>query len=158
MSIPQRLGDFFQQHRAPYHVSWHKEAHTTLAAARAAHLEPHRMVKGVVLQAEDRLVMVVLPVDRSVDLRAVSETIHRHVALAESVQFEHLFPDCVPGSIPPLGPAYGLVTLLDRSLLRAGTVFFEAGDREEIIHVNGDVFRSLLAGVTIGDFAADVAE
>jgi len=64
-----------------------------------------------------------------------------------------LFDDCEPGAVPPLGPAYGIETLLDESLTSVADVFFEAGDHELLVHLRGEIFQALLRGARRGYYS-----
>ena len=39
--------------------------------------------------------------------------------------------------MPPVGPAYGVLTVVDDSLPRDGDLYFEAGDSEDLVHMTG---------------------
>ena len=47
-------------------------------------------------------------------------------------------------AVPALGPAYGLETLVDESLLGVPEVWFEAGDHTTLVRVSGAAFRTLM--------------
>ena len=76
-----------------------------------------------------------------------------HLEPATEEEIATLFKDCEPGAVPPLGPAYGVETLLDEALASLDEVYFEAGDHEQLVHVNGEGFRNLLRGVRHGYFS-----
>ena len=80
----------------------------------------------------------------------------RNLGLATESELAGLFQDCAPGAIPPIGPAYGIETLVDESLLQMDDVYFEAGDHEELIHLSGKQFRELLAGARHGRYSYHV--
>ena len=75
-------------------------------------------------------------------------------AEAKGVAHERPFRDCAVGAVPPLGAAYNIPTVVEDSLLSAPEVWFEAGDHEDLVHVRGAAFLSLLAGARHGSFAA----
>ncbi|HEB89290.1 MAG TPA: YbaK/EbsC family protein, partial [Deltaproteobacteria bacterium] len=60
------------------------------------------------------------------------------------------------GAVPPLGAAYGLPTVLDSSLENRSEVFFEAGDHETLVRMEGDEFRGLLASAAVADIASEL--
>ena len=68
---------------------------------------------------------------------------------------DRFFPDCQPGALPPFGAAYGLPTLVDRSLETLPVIFFEAGDHETLVRMDGQVFLGLLQGATLGEIASE---
>ncbi len=48
------------------------------------------------------------------------------------------------GALPPVCMAYGMQTFLDDSLARQPDVYFEAGDHEELVHMDRDEFLALM--------------
>ncbi len=72
--------------------------------------------------------------------------------LSEENQAAGYFPDCDAGAIPPLGPAYGVKTLMDEALASLAYVYFESGDHRTLIRVDGVDFLELLRGVRRGYF------
>ena len=81
-----------------------------------------------------------------VGVDALREQLNRHLRLASETKLASLFKDCVPGAIPPVGDAYGMPTVLEHSLAGESEVYFEAGDHEELIHVNGRTFAQVMGG------------
>ena len=72
------------------------------------------------------------------------------LGLAVEQDVAELFRDCDPGAIPPLGAAYGVKTLVDDSLVNQPDVYFEAGDHEDLIHVDHAQFSELMSGAEHG--------
>lgn len=97
--------------------------------------------------------MVVLLSDRHVDLLMLSQALGRDLTLAPEYRIATIFTDCELGAIPPLGPAYGVTTLLDDSLVGQSEIYFEAGDHEEVICVDGEQFLVLLNKAMHGQFS-----
>jgi Ala-tRNA(Pro) deacylase len=64
-----------------------------------------------------------------------------------------VFRDCASGAVPPIGPAYGLETVVEERLLAEPDVYFEGGDHESLVHVRGEAFRELVCGARHGRFA-----
>ncbi len=97
--------------------------------------------------------MVVVPGRHWLKLKVMTEELGREFELAEETEINKLFSDCQSGAIPPLGPAYKMETFMDQRLLTLANVFFEAGDHEHLVHLDGEAFRTLLKGVRHGYFS-----
>ncbi len=97
--------------------------------------------------------MVVVPGNAWVKLDTLRDALDRRLDLAQENEIAPLFPDCQPGAIPPFGKVYGLETCLDEALTTLANVYFEAGDHEDLIHVSGEAFCSLLQGSRQGHFS-----
>lgn len=153
MTIAKTVLGFLQQHNVRYAVVAHPHSETSKSTAERAHVPPAHMAKAVVLADRDGYVMVVLPADRHVDVGALSRRLRRDLHLAQEERLAPVFKDCALGAIPPLGPAYGMETVMDDSLVGLPEVYFEAGDHEELIRVSGEDFLHLLAAARHGQFS-----
>ena len=63
---------------------------------------------------------------------------------ARERELRNIFFDCQKGAIPPLGPAYGVPTLLDGKVPSEGDVYFRGGDAGDWVHMRGAAFRDLV--------------
>jgi Ala-tRNA(Pro) deacylase len=93
--------------------------------------------------------MVVVPGDCHVDVDKVGQQLHRRLHLATEADFAHLFRDCEARAIPPLGPCYGIETIVDDRLLQQNEICFVSGDHDELIRVDREVFLTLVTGARI---------
>ena len=144
MSIPARVEQYLAQHGARYDLVAHPASHTSIETAEAAHVPGDRLVKGVLLEDDEGALVAVLPATRSVHLSHLGTQLHRRIRLADTADVPRHFPDCRDGAVPPLGPAYGLRTIVDDELQEGEEVYFEAGDHENLVHMTGAQFLSLL--------------
>jgi Ala-tRNA(Pro) deacylase len=152
MTIAKTVEDYLQQNRVAYDIVPHPHTSSTRATVQTAHVPADRVAKAVVLHDGSRYVMAVVPGSRHVSVRTLSKKLGRELRLAQEESLEPVFRDCAPGAIPPLGPAYGMETIVDDSLVGQPEIYFEAGDHEELIRVKGDHFLSLLREARHGQF------
>ena len=153
MAIPQTVSGYLQSHHVPYDVIAHPYSDSSRKAAEAAHVPPKLLAKAVVLGDQRGFVMAVLPGDRHVSLEALWKKLGRRLSLLPESRLAPVFRDCVFGAIPPLGPAYGLETIMDDSLVGQTEVYFESGDHRGLIRVGGDEFLVLLEEAMHGQFS-----
>ena len=99
--------------------------------------------------------MVIVPASNYVEMKHVRKELDRELVLVAEDEFARLFPDCEPGAVPPLGPAYQIETFLDEALTSLANVYLETGDHEHLAHVSGDDFKALLSGVRHGYYSHD---
>jgi Ala-tRNA(Pro) deacylase len=111
------------------------------------------MAKAVVLADRGGYVMAVVPGSRHVSVKTLCKKLGRELVLVQEDSLIPVFKDCARGAIPPLGPAYGIETIVDDSLVGQPEIYFEAGDHEELIRVNGEQFLSLLRQARHGQFS-----
>ena len=97
--------------------------------------------------------IVIIPASRCLRMDDLRRELGRDLQLATEEEVAQLFNDCEPGAVPPLGPAYGVETLLDEVLNSLDDVYFEAGDHEQLVHIRGEGFQGLLRGVRRGYYS-----
>lgn len=154
MGMAATLERYLIRERVDYDVLAHAHTGCSLETAQAAHIPGGRLAKGVVLEDEaGAYLMAVVPASRHLRLGAVRALLQRKVGLATERELTALFTDCAPGAVPPLGPAYGLETVVDDSLSDAPELYFEAGDHEELVHLATERFFSLLGPARRGAIA-----
>lgn len=158
MPISNTISDFLVDCNIDYHVYPHDYTESVQESARATHIEPSRVAKGVVIAStcgkRRTYRIAVLPASRDVDLDVLSSLTREPMELAKEYELTVLFPDCAVGSVPVLGSAYGLRTIVDESIKsRSDDIFFEAGDHEELIRVSSDQFRRLMADAQCASFS-----
>lgn len=146
MAIALTLKDYLRRHEVEYEVISHHRTLCSSETAAAAHVPGERLAKSVVLEDAQGYVMAVLPATHRIRLGALREQLNRDLRLASETELASLFKDCVPGAIPPVGDAYGMQTVLEHSVAGESDVYFEAGDHEELIHVNGRTFTRVMSG------------
>ena len=127
-----------------YDVRAHPWAPTASEVAEAAHVSGDRLAKAVLLQDGAGPVLAVLPSTHQVSEELASRALGRALELAPEDQIAVYFADCATGAVPALGTAYGVETVVDRSLDTSETVFFEAGDHKHLVAVSGADFHRLL--------------
>ena len=76
MSIPRRIREYLDSQNVPYEWLPHPTAFTAQEVAHSLHISGKRLAKTVIVSADDRIVMVVLPASHRLimnDLRSALE-------------------------------------------------------------------------------------
>ncbi len=155
MTIAATVKSYIEGRGVPYEVIAHPASGSSHETAEAAHVDEGHIAKGVILKDGTGAVMLVIPADAWVNLSAVRKELDRELSLAEEREAAGYFPDCDLGAIPPLGPAYGMETLLDKALTSLAYVYLESGDHQSLIKIDGQALPELLSGVRHGYFCED---
>lgn len=155
MSLPETVRSFLTEHAVEYQLVSHPRTYSTRETGQAAHVPDDHIAKAVIVEDEQGPVMVVIPGSHWLKLEALDEELGRGFRLADESRVDHLFPDCQPGAIPPLGMAYGLETCVDEQLTTLASIYFEAGDHEHLVHLSQDAFQALVKGARHGLFSHD---
>lgn len=112
-----------------------------------------RLARTVLLEDDKGYLAAVIPASHRLKLAELREQTGRKLAYAHADGVREVFRDCDQHALPPVGMAYGTLTWIDESLLTHDDVYFEAGDREGLIHMNVDDFARLMAEARRGHFA-----
>jgi Ala-tRNA(Pro) deacylase len=152
MTISIRLEEFLSEYSASYDVIPHPHTGSSMETAEEAHVPGMRLAKAVVMRDDGRYVMVVVPSAEHVDMSLLRQQFGHEIAMASETELVDLFPDCETGAVPPMGPAWGMATYVDESLLTGHEVYFESGDHESVVRVSGDQFEKLMENAERGYF------
>ncbi len=127
----------------PFQIIQHPPTLTLAEAARSARIELDQMVRAVMLRDGKGPLMAVLPAHHLLDFATLGRILGHEVQPALHEQIKNAFPDCEPGSIPPLVEPYGLPAIIDEQLAQSNTVYFEPGSREYLVKVGISDFLKL---------------
>lgn len=98
-------------------------------AAAALGIEPERMGKTLIAIVDGGLVAVIVPVARTLDLKALATAVGgRRATLAGAADAERA-TGAVIGGISPLGMRRQIPVVLDAALAEAGSILVSAGRR-----------------------------
>ncbi|EFQ84315.1 YbaK/EbsC protein [Aeromicrobium marinum DSM 15272] len=118
-----------------------------LEAARALQVEPDRVFKTLVVALDSSRAVGVVPVSRSLDLKALAAALgSKKAQLADPVDAERV-TGFVTGGISPVGQKRRLPTVLDESLQQWDTIFVSGGRRGLDVEVSADDLVRLTDGV-----------
>jgi Ala-tRNA(Pro) deacylase len=153
MTMAATVRRYLESQRVPYELVTHPRTGSSLRTASVARIPPHRLAKAVMFEDEEGMVMAVLPANRRVQIGQLRKALGRNVGLATEDTLSERFNDCEIGAIPPVGPAYGIQTILDDELDSEPEVFLEAGDHEALMRIKHDDFMWMMRGAMHGHFA-----
>ncbi|MBX9788504.1 MAG: hypothetical protein K2Y37_06275 [Pirellulales bacterium] len=127
-TVLERIEQLLTAQGVPSDVLRHKPVYTSAEAAAVRGTTLASGAKALICKADERFVMFVLPADRRLASKLVRKARGwkslRFGTAEEVLELTGL----TPGSIPPFGQLFGLVTLCDRQLAEQPTINFNAGD------------------------------
>ncbi len=144
MAIASKLQEYMAQRGLRYDVLTHRHSHSSMQTAHLAKVPGHSLAKPVVLEDDTGFIMAVLPSTHHVQLGKLGKELNCRLRLASEGDLAKMFDDCEPGAVPPVGAAYGMRMIVDDSLATEGEIYFEAGDHEQVIQMNGKDFMSMM--------------
>lgn len=152
MTISTRLKHHLDAQGLSFDVVPHPYAATASECAEAAHVPGDHLAKSVLIHMEEGPMLAVLPSNHQVDLNALQSMMNRRLGLAAESEMQDLFDDCDLGAAPPVGQAYDIPTIVDKSLAGLDKIWFEAGDHKNLVEMRGKDFDKLMKSADHGSF------
>lgn len=154
-SCLEHLKEYLAREGVAYQITHHPARYTAQELAQVEHIPGRLVAKVVMVLADEKLLMVVVPATAKVVLPWVREAFGaQQVRLAREEEFGHMFPDCEVGAMPPFGNLYGIPVLVDATLMRDPVIYFNAGNHQETITMTYADFERLVRPRT-GTFAKE---
>lgn len=136
--------EFLNARGKPYEVLSHPTTFSATEMAQAVHVPGREVAKSVVMNADGRYVLAVVPSTRRVVLDKVMTVLGaKSVELADEGDLPQLFPDCELGAMPPFGSQFGLSTIVDPMLTRDDEIVFEGNTLRESIRMKYRDFEAI---------------
>lgn len=149
-----QLEPFLQQKGINYEKHVHSTAYTSQGLAHAEHVSGYMVPKPVIVKGDAGFTMCVVPAPAYLDLKRVAEVLHEpQVELASESDMVKLFPDCELGAEPPIGPLFGMQTIIDKKLEDDEFVIVQAGSHTESVRMRREdwerLCEPLVASITL---------
>jgi len=144
MTCRERLEQYFREQGVKYQTTSHPEVYTAQEVAAVEHVPGMFMAKVVMASVDGKLIALVLPAPRRVDMARLKAALGaKEARLAKEEEFGQLFPDCEVGAMPPFGNLYGVPVVADKSLTEDPQIVFNAGTHRETMTVAFADFQRL---------------
>jgi Ala-tRNA(Pro) deacylase len=153
MAVSIRIQNYLKNLGINYALLVHDHTETSSMKAETSHVSGSRLVKAVIIKDDDCYMMALLPTSHHLRLNELRDLLGWKVELATEEEFTTLFDDCAIGAIPALGMAYGLEVIVEDCIAKYGDLFFEGGDHETLVHMQGEDFMGLVSDATHGHFS-----
>src|SRR5690348_13963542 len=141
----QRLREYLDMAGVAYQVARHSPRYTAQELAQEEHVPGKLVAKVVLVMADQRLVMVVVPATSRVNLPWVQRAVDaKRARLATETEFLASFPDCEVGAMPPFGNLYHMPVLVDRGLTQDPVIMFNAGTHDLLVTITYEDFARLV--------------
>jgi Ala-tRNA(Pro) deacylase len=140
-----QVTEFLDQAGVNYEVREHPPVFSAQGLAAVEHEHGKYVAKPVIVRADDRYLMCVLPAPHKIDLgRLKGQLEAESVELADEEEIGKLFPDCELGAEPPFGNLYDLSTVIEKSLEDDDHILFQAGTHGKAIRMDMADYRKLV--------------
>ncbi len=118
-----------------------------LEAAAKLHCEPEQIFKTLVADADGELVVGIVPVVGTLDLKALALAVGAKKAVMADPKVAERKTGYVVGGISPVGQKTALRTVIDESAILAATVFVSGGRRGFDIELTPDDLATATTGI-----------
>ena len=141
----KKLKEFLDQKKIKYITIKHSSAFTAQEIAAAAHIPGKELAKSVIIKADGKMAIAVLPASYKVNFDQLKKVLKaKEVRLAYEQEFMDKFPDCEIGAMPPFGNLYGMEVYAAESLSGDEEIAFNACSHTELIKMKFKDFLKLV--------------
>ena len=153
MSVSQGIRDYLDSQNVKYEWLPHSQAFTAQEVAHSLHVSGKHFAKAVVLHANGKLVMAVLPASHRLNLHEFQEAVGvSRVEMAPESELAKICSDCELGAFPPFGNLYGMDVWVDRALTESEEILLNAGTHTDAARMKYSDYANLVKP-QIGNFA-----
>jgi Ala-tRNA(Pro) deacylase len=153
MKCRERMEQYLRENSVGFEVMAHSQAFTMQEVAAALHVPGDQVAKVVIVCADDKMAMLVLPAPYRLNTEKARALLGAKKArLAKEDEFADLFPDCATGAMPPFGNLYDVPVYVDRALAEESDIVFRIGTHRESMKVAYADFARLVQP-TVGEFS-----
>ena len=133
----KRLKEYLDEKEIKYVSIKHSISYTAQEIAASAHIKGKELAKTVLVKADGKMIMAVLPASHRVDFEALKFAMGvEKIRLANEQEFKDKFPECEVGAMPPFGNLYNIETFVAESLTEDEEIAFNAGTHTELIQMD----------------------
>lgn len=140
-----RIRQYLDEEKIKYVSINHSSAYTAQETAECAHISGNEMAKVVVVNADGKFAMVVLPAPEHIDMELLKGALGADkISLASEEEFSNLFPGCETGAMPPFGNLYDMDVYVEEDITSDDKIAFNAGTHTELIEMEYKDFAHLV--------------
>jgi Ala-tRNA(Pro) deacylase len=151
-----KIQDYLAENKVAYQTHEHPPAYTAQEVAAEEHVSGKMFAKSVVVSADGKYAVCVLPASLKLDLAKTGKALKaKQVRLADETEMAKLFPDVEVGAEPPFGNLYGLATLVDTHLAADEEIVFQSGSHRQAIRLKYADYARLVKPL-VSDLAAQL--
>ncbi len=142
-NIYDKLTSFLDNSEINYKKIEHEASYTSEDSARLRGVNLHSGAKALIVKADDKFIMIVLPADMSLNSNSTRKEITcKKLRFASKEEVDSL-TGLQPGSIPPFGSLFNLPSYCDVNLKDNEVIYFNAGMHTRSIGLNYNDFLKL---------------
>lgn len=150
MAIPKKLLNALAKHKVRYRVLPHKTVYTAYDLATTLGEDLKKVAKTLLVRADRRYVLVVLPASARLDLKALAKLLKaKAVSISPEAAIKRF--KVMPGTTPPFGSLLGVTVALENTLAKVGDIIVRAGSLTESLNMKAKDFVKMESPI-VGSF------
>lgn len=150
MNIPATVRNYLARKGGQYKVHAAPAGRTLAESVRAARIPVQKLVRSVILKDGTSYLMAVFPATHRLELEMLNGNSRRNFEVCSADEVNALVQDCQATALPPLGAAYGVKMIVDRSIDELDEIFFSAGAEHLFLRAGEADFGRLVDGALRG--------
>jgi Ala-tRNA(Pro) deacylase len=144
MTVVHKLKAYLDRENIDYQILEHSLAYTAMEIAGSQHVPGRQVVKSVIVKAENKFIMCILPAIHYIDLYKLQDILKtKEISLASEQEISKLFPEFEMGAEPPFGNLYNLPIYADKALEVDEGIVFNAGTHTDMIKMKWSDYARL---------------
>lgn len=135
MSIPKKIINHLEKNKIKYDIIAHKTVYTAFDLANTTKSKLSDIAKTLVVKADSRYVLVVVPAHYRLDLAKVKKALNaKKVQIANELVMKKTFK-VKPGAITPFGTLHKTEVVIDNALKKTEKMMIGAGSFVESLRM-----------------------
>lgn len=127
MTVFTQIAELLNKNKVDYMIKEHPPTPTSEDSARERG-EPLKVgAKAMVLKADEKFIMAIVPGDRKIDSQKLKEILKAKNLRFVSVEELEKITSLKPGAVPPFGSLFNLTTIMEKAFLEEEYLAFNAG-------------------------------
>ncbi len=145
MSPLEKVKSYLDEKRIPYETIHHRRDYSAQKTAADTHTPGKAFAKTVILAADNKFYMMVLPAMYKIDFQKVQRELRaKEVRLATESEVSGFCTGCEVGAMPPFGAFYKLPVYVSHYLPEDALVTFNAGTHEDVMRMSYRDYEKLV--------------
>jgi Ala-tRNA(Pro) deacylase len=139
------LLQYLDSKKVRYELTKHRPAFTAQQIAAEEHVPGMQVAKPVLIKADDKYYLCVLPACYKIVFSALSQYLRADdIRLADEREMAEVFGGCQLGAEAPFGQLYGIETLMDEVLEKDVYITFQAESHEQAVRIRMADYKKLV--------------
>jgi aspartyl-tRNA synthetase len=136
-SVFEKIKNLLDQNKIEYKLMEHKAVFTSEDAAAVRKTELKLGAKALIMKADKKPIMIVVPGDKKVDTSLFKKTYQiKDLEMAKPDEVKTVTGVEI-GAVPPFGNLFKIPLYFDKTIIENETIFFNAGSHSKSISMNG---------------------